>query len=212
MADERLRELERRASEGSVDARAKWLAERVRIGELEQERLRIAAYCGDLGARMVSAGTWAWECEIITGGDAPRGLGRARTVTVDVLDLPAWLRGLGASKHVLDRATVLAAEHVLEVLVDPEQAPHRPSYIVVLAREQVSAARAWLDCPCPDHLGAWYRWTHLHHAPECQPWVPCPNMIETYKSTTRILAAGIEVGNESVREAVAAGLARWATG
>jgi hypothetical protein len=53
MSDERLRELERRWKEtGSVDDEAKYLAERVRVGDLEKEMLELAAYCGHQGARL----------------------------------------------------------------------------------------------------------------------------------------------------------------
>ena len=44
MADERLRQLEREAATGDGQARAKLLLERVRLGELSEERLRLAAY------------------------------------------------------------------------------------------------------------------------------------------------------------------------
>ena len=45
MTDERLRELERCWREsGSVEDEAAWLRERVRVGELSEARLRLAAY------------------------------------------------------------------------------------------------------------------------------------------------------------------------
>lgn len=46
MADEDLRALERAASGGDVDAEARLLQERVRAGELTEERLRLAAWLG----------------------------------------------------------------------------------------------------------------------------------------------------------------------
>ncbi|MCW8137500.1 MAG: hypothetical protein KIT58_01180 [Planctomycetota bacterium] len=52
MSDTRLRELERRWKEtGSPDDEAAYLQERVRVGDLTQERLELAAYCGHEGAR-----------------------------------------------------------------------------------------------------------------------------------------------------------------
>ena len=51
MSDQRLRELERRWREtGSVEDEAAYLRERVRVGDLTQERLELAAYCGHEGA------------------------------------------------------------------------------------------------------------------------------------------------------------------
>ena len=63
MADDRLRELERRWKEsGAVDDEAAWLLERVRVGGLEAERLQLAAYCGHAGARVAlgSASNPTW--------------------------------------------------------------------------------------------------------------------------------------------------------
>lgn len=51
MSDSQLRELERRWREtGSVEDEARYLLERVRVGDLEQEKLELAAYCGYRGA------------------------------------------------------------------------------------------------------------------------------------------------------------------
>ena len=51
MSDARLRELERRWREsGSTEDEAAYLRERVRVGDLTQERLELAAYCGHEGA------------------------------------------------------------------------------------------------------------------------------------------------------------------
>ena len=76
MSDERLRELERRWKEtGSVEDEAAWLSERVRAGELTEERLRLAAALGqpaavaasgsdralDILAALISAGQRAYE-------------------------------------------------------------------------------------------------------------------------------------------------------
>ncbi|MBX3467761.1 MAG: hypothetical protein KF878_12830 [Planctomycetes bacterium] len=52
MSDTKLRDLERRWREtGSPDDEAAYLLERVRVGDLTQERLELAAYCGHEGAR-----------------------------------------------------------------------------------------------------------------------------------------------------------------
>lgn len=51
MSDCRLRELERRWREtGSVEDEAAYLRERVRVGNLTEEKLELAAYCGHEGA------------------------------------------------------------------------------------------------------------------------------------------------------------------
>jgi hypothetical protein len=54
MSDARLREMERRASTGSVEDKARVLTERLRAGTLTRERLELAAYCGDPVAWLVA--------------------------------------------------------------------------------------------------------------------------------------------------------------
>lgn len=71
MSDARLREAERRWREtGSVDDEARFLLERVRVGDLPRERLELAAYCGNRAA----------------------GAATGRSTGPD--ELGAWLRGL----------------------------------------------------------------------------------------------------------------------
>lgn len=51
MSDQKLRDLERRWHEtGSPDDEAAYLVERVRVGDLTQDLLELAAYCGHEGA------------------------------------------------------------------------------------------------------------------------------------------------------------------
>jgi hypothetical protein len=47
VTDQRLRDLERDAARGDLHAQARLLLERVRVGDLTDERLRLAAYLGD---------------------------------------------------------------------------------------------------------------------------------------------------------------------
>lgn len=53
MSDARARTFERAADGGDPEARARWLGEQVRRGALGQDKLRIAAWAGDVGARLV---------------------------------------------------------------------------------------------------------------------------------------------------------------
>lgn len=52
MTDQRLRDLERDAASGDLQTQARLLLERVRVGQLTEERLRLAAYLGDEAARV----------------------------------------------------------------------------------------------------------------------------------------------------------------
>ena len=94
MSDQKLRELERRWREtGSVEDEAAYLRERVRVGDLTQERLELAAYCGNQGASVALDVPQA-EC--------------SRT------DLASWCLGLGRWRQQL---VVLALLEALEPCV-----------------------------------------------------------------------------------------------
>lgn len=56
MSDERLRDLERRwQATGTVEDEAAYLAEQVRQGEVPEQRLHLAAYCGQPAAQLANA-------------------------------------------------------------------------------------------------------------------------------------------------------------
>ncbi len=60
MSDEHLRALERAWKEsGSAEHEAAYLLERIRVGDLEQERLELAAILGHRTARLASARDWS---------------------------------------------------------------------------------------------------------------------------------------------------------
>ena len=129
MSDNKLRELERRWKEtGSVEDEAAYLLERVRAGELTQERLELAAYCGRVirsdDPTPVPAGDGGWFL----------GLGR-------------WLD----SQDLVRLLAALVAKHSTEVR--PE-ATRRPSIgVLALATTtrggRLNSARLMLCCGGP---------------------------------------------------------------
>ncbi|MBX3471257.1 MAG: hypothetical protein KF878_30690 [Planctomycetes bacterium] len=101
MSDTRLRELERLWKEtGSSDDEAAYLLERVRVGDLTQERLELAAYSGHEGALL---------CVNVAPPE----------------DLVPWLRGLTAPNLVLERAAADCALTALASLPPHEVADLR---------------------------------------------------------------------------------------
>ncbi len=86
MADQRLRDLERDATHGDLQARARLLRERLRVGDLAEERLRLAAYLGDEAAR--SACGDAAAVFVLTLPDEPTD------VTVSERTHGEWVRQL----------------------------------------------------------------------------------------------------------------------
>lgn len=131
MADERLRRIEREAQSGDIDAQARLLRERVRVGELNLERVRLAAHCGHsvaglaLGERALTVPSPA------TGEEFFSWTGT----------LALW----GA--EALVRAAIAAARCVLPIFED--QYPLNTSI-----RRAVIHCENWLACPCEKHTRA----------------------------------------------------------
>lgn len=124
MTDDRLRALERRFREtGSVEDEAAWLRGRVRAGELEQELLLLAAWCGSKGARWVAGlqGSHSVGPDLVTG-----------VVRLGAVARTDFALALARTQIDLEWEEPQAREHLLRV---------------------VAAAREWRRCPCDSHLG-----------------------------------------------------------
>lgn len=153
MSDARLRELERRMAAGDSGARTEWLLERLRAGQLDPEALELAAFAAD-GAARAALGPAAPS----RAPDAPEPLARS-------------LSRFGPRACVL--AGVLGGEAAIAA------AAEGPAEGRELARAALTAARAWIACPCPVHAaqangaatraseaasGSGYSWTILEPA------------------------------------------------
>ena len=89
MSDEKLRELERRWKETeSVEDEAAWLKERVRVGDLTQERLELAAYCGHEAAAIAAQTSFPVPAKLepwLTGFSRFDSFPALRVVSVEVV-------------------------------------------------------------------------------------------------------------------------------
>jgi hypothetical protein len=152
MSDARLRDLERRATQGDLDARRDLLQLRLRSGRLDRERLQLTAYLGDVTAREV-CGDRRWA--------VPPGAARWGTPIAAPLD---WVEGLRAwGKEAAVRAAVAAARVMLEPWeratpckacgwrnATPEQRKACPKHREnSKPRRGLEAAEAWLRDPNP---------------------------------------------------------------
>jgi len=63
VSDTRIRQLERQR-DGTPEAEAAYLRARIRCGSLTRERLELAAYCGDEGARLALACEDPHPCDV----------------------------------------------------------------------------------------------------------------------------------------------------
>jgi len=132
VTDSKLRELERRWKEtGSVEDEARYLLERVRVGDLEREKLELAAYCGHEGAQSA-----------VVHSPSP-----ARSVDDWVSGLRRW------GHHAFAQVAHVAAEAVLPVWEDGERSFDDDGTEDNRPRAALAAVSEWLNCPCDDHWG-----------------------------------------------------------
>ena len=115
MSDRRLRGLEREWREtGSVEAEAACLRERVRVGDLTQERLQLAACCGHEGARRAAGSRGRVldpDCWLVDIERMDPAAGLFAAILLGRAVLPVWQ----AARPVDDRPALAlaAAAHVL---------------------------------------------------------------------------------------------------
>lgn len=129
MTDARLRESERRWKEtGALEDEAQYLRERVRAGELQADRLEVAALCGDEAARTA--------LRFVPQASAPAGP-----------VLVARLAGLG--QEALVRAQIASALRVLGLVDSLSDQPSAEA--IDACKAALNAAVAWVQCPCVPH-------------------------------------------------------------
>lgn len=135
MSDLRIQEARRawEARPGDVQAQGAYLLELLRAGQLAAERLELAAYCGDVPAR-IAAGRPARGCALHANFE----------VCIDC-DPTLWIEGLPDlfSKEVCIRAAWLAAE---------EARIRLPSFGSRAARETLEALAEWLEDPTVERI------------------------------------------------------------
>lgn len=128
MSDKRLRGLERRWKEsGSIEDEVKLLQERVRMGDLTQERLRLASYCGHPASLA-----------------ALNMIGPTSPDSLETLE--EWFRGLeawGIESHL--RGSLAVTKLVLPYFERSTPEDLRP-------RQAIQSAIDWIACPCEEHV------------------------------------------------------------
>ncbi len=147
MSDRELRELERAAAAGDIDAGARVLAARLRLGTLTEARLAMAAYSGDPAARqLVSSMRPICNCAMggRTHGRGCELAGKAVAETPTALRIPPplwkWIRHLPLERPLLARAAM-----ALAFLVDV------PAGAGALIEDWFDPITQWLECPCSEH-------------------------------------------------------------
>ncbi len=201
MTDSRLRELGREwRKTGNLEDEAVWLLERVRTGDLEQSRLKLAAHCGSSSAAV------AIQIE-------PTPAGR-----VQGSDLGVWsehLAGLGGRESVV-RVLVGVARALLSRV---DSSLLSDSCLVVLdhAERELQVSEFWVSDPNPRtrkhaaRLGATYERPRSTFNPRSY-WVPSePNEELAWHSkflagaTVGAIATGLE---DELSSCLARGLGR----
>lgn len=187
MPDSIRRDLERRARQGDSTAEAAALVRRLRAGDIDEERLRLAALLDDPAARLV------------LGRDAPRVPPHAHGVARE-------LQAFG--DVVVIRATVTAVR-AMNATADPL------TWNLARARAAIDVAEAWLACPCEAHLEAARRVGQTgDETPADAELAPAWAVIGPVG--TRLLATEValgcaagELGEETLRRALRRALIGW---
>ena len=124
MSDARLRELERRWKRSkAVEDEAALLAERVRVGELDQNMLDLAARLGHPAAILSVA-----------------GIHSSKDLWIEL-----WVeRAVAFSREASVRAAIACAKEVLSIFETEYPQNLGP-------RRAIEAAVKWVRCPCDDH-------------------------------------------------------------
>jgi hypothetical protein len=220
VTDRNLRELERAAAAGDVEAEARALVARVRAGDLLAERLELAAFAGHEAA-VLAGGLESWAHPSVDP--------RQRPLTAWVSDLGAWSARPGANSRssLAQVAAALGAAREVLLLMPPWKD----------VGEVLRRGWAWLDGGQSDAQAlAWHRAVRrtaadgLAHYSGEYPWIPRPDVAACRSScptagvryvpcpgsatsaSGRVLAAAREVGEDRARAGAELAVVRWALG
>lgn len=189
--DQHLRALERRAALSPVDG-GRYLRELMRVGRLRPERLALAGHLGHEPSRIALD---------VTGP----------TCALNIGELAAF------GREVLVRAAVVVAELALPAWCRV----HPGAGTEYHYRRPLVAAKAWTDCPCPDHAReiaalTWSPppWPFTKGAGLCGRFAASAAVADT-ETAERLVMTCIELGAESigpgiVEDAIRRALVRWA--
>ncbi len=147
MSDDTLRALERRFRETeSVEDEVAWLASRLRAGEIDSDRLDLAAYCGDEAARRFSSRrpvepscVWTWGEGLVLAEVTPVGVRQEHPARWIRESTRSWA-SQGFAREICVRACLAAAESVAHAATHPS------------ALACVRAAANWIEMRSLDSL------------------------------------------------------------
>lgn len=122
MADQRLQQLRRAWDEGDLEAQARLLCERMRAGELAEERMRLAALLGHSSSSQI--------------------IGRNTALTVE--EIPAACAEFSAEAQVRIMLAAFAAAWPTTPLTPLNEEPR------CLHSDYRQRIEAWTCCPCSD--------------------------------------------------------------
>lgn len=209
MSDELFRLMERCArASGSPNDIGAMLVHRMRAGLLTQERLEIAAYVGDPGARAALGGQtlqhYACACrgENKTHGHYP----------VSAAPFNDWIVGFNRWEHSVRVRVALAAAET--VVVHNEMLGIEPASWMTKAKIGLAVIEEWLRCPCDAHMNMWdHHWRGLGGVVAQMAgnyghrfsWFP-----PVWEGHVWILSAARLVGEQRCREAISDQIGQWA--
>lgn len=215
MSDAELRGQARQAAAGDLDASVLLLRQRVRAGVVAPWQIERAAYLGCPASRQIED----WPVDVDQGAPVtvastdPCLHVRGALVCLYCAELDEWLRGMQlAGLTMMARVAVAASraawfEHHRGVVLWSPRGPVCERGLECLAiRAAIEAAEAWAVAPNEINL---HRWDAA--------WVVTNRMglgwvAPVWEGVVWIVAAGEQVGQDRVRQAIAAELVPWVLG
>jgi hypothetical protein len=204
MSDDELRRLERRWRDtGSQADEVAYLHARLRAGELDPQRLALAAYVG-------------WGAAHATCGQAPQAL-------EDDGPANAWRFVEGLQSRWGDEATLRCVAAVARLILDWEPRTKPPPALDEGLTRCADAVEALLLCPCDEHEQACYDAGNAYEQREWNadtlPWrfldsiAWCGWNRSTLHAEDQVLRAGMRwKGTAAVLAAIRAEVGSWALG
>lgn len=193
MSDERLRELERRYLEtGDPEAARVYLEARVRVGELSQARLRLAAYCGHEAAA---------ASRLVPQGKPPRAYADFVEGLLEQGEEPCRRASLAAGRGALAGAWRALRQRVGASGLSEE--------ILFRAEQALAAGERWLEDPGSGRRAECQRWAEIG----VPPWADFERLLGpdwVLRVRAQLREAGRLGGKTRVRRRVEAALTRWA--
>lgn len=200
VADTRLRGKARTAFHGGPREKADLLRERLRLGDLTQDRLELAAYVGDPAAQILLRGPYGVGYTVLSINGGRQWIGDDNVITLETWadDLAHWTLDVSVRA-----AMAIGRAAVLECSMRDDELLH--------VLDTLDSVAAWLAYPCEEIrevCGSLFDLPLWALASRIVYWGlsgdPAGDLVRAARSATPLLG-----GEEAVRDVVSQALVSW---